>query len=102
MDKTRCLFCPICKTSNFLIKHQATYVYSYVIDSDAPGLNNSEEFLPFLYDNREQIDTKQYLECSGCGAVYPCFFNEWDRKVGLQELQYAINAHLDDTIGHNP
>lgn len=92
MADTKLLVCPECNSSQFLIKYEATYVYSYIIDSDAPGLKNTEEFLPFLYDNREQKETNQYLECSKCGHKYPCFFNQWDKGIGVKELQEAINA----------
>jgi hypothetical protein len=87
------LICPVCHNSNFLIKYQATYVYSYIIDSDAPGLRNKEEFLPFMFDNREQKDTKQFLECTSCGAMFKCYFNHWDNQVGLKALQDAISQH---------
>jgi hypothetical protein len=63
--------CPICKSRELTLRYEASYVYSYVIDSDAPGLKNSEEFLSFLYDKREQKDTRTYVECNGCGTQYP-------------------------------
>jgi hypothetical protein len=88
------LVCPNCSNSNFLIKYEATYVYSYIIDSDAPGLRNKDEFLPFMFDNREQKDTKQFLECITCGSKFRCYFNQWDNKIGLKTLQDAI-SHTD-------
>lgn len=84
------LVCPSCNGNKFLIKYQATYVYSYLVDSDAPGLRNSEEFLPFMFDNREQTETKQFLECTTCGSKYKCYFNEWDKNIGIKALQDAI------------
>lgn len=94
MDRNFPLICPTCNTKNFVLKHEATYVYSYSIDSisNAPGLKNDKEFLPFMYDNREQKGTSQYLECQGCGAKYPCYFDHWDSKVGLKALNEAINS----------
>ncbi len=88
------LVCPVCGSGRFLLKHEATYVYSYIVDSEsnAPGLNNEVEFLPFLYDNREQKNTKQYLECGSCGASFPCYFDHWDSKVGLNALHEAIRT----------
>ena len=92
MSDTKLLVCPICKSNSFLIKYEATYVYSYFIDSDAPGLKNTEEFLPFMFDNREQKETKQFLECNTCGSIYKCYFNEWDKKIGIKDLQAAISS----------
>jgi hypothetical protein len=66
--------CPICNHSELTLRYEASYVYSYVIDSDAPGLKNSEEFLSFLYDKREQRDTRTYIECNRCGTQYPYNF----------------------------
>lgn len=63
--------CPICSSKKLTLRYEASYVYSYVIDSDAPGLKNSEEFLSFLYDKREQKDTRTYVECNQCGTQYP-------------------------------
>lgn len=63
--------CPICKGRDLTLRYEASYVYSYIVDSDAPGLKNSEEFLSFLYDNREQKNTRTYVECSQCGTQYP-------------------------------
>jgi len=92
MSDTKLLVCPVCNSNNFLIKYEATYVYSYFIDSDAPGLRNTDEFLPFMFDNREQKETKQFLECNTCGSIYKCYFNHWDSKIDLKDLQAAISA----------
>ncbi len=90
MSNDRLLICPACNGHNFLIKYEATYVYSYNIDSDAPGLKNTVEFLPFLFDSREQKQSSQYLECKTCGTQYPCYFNEWDKEIRTEDLQNAI------------
>jgi DNA-directed RNA polymerase subunit RPC12/RpoP len=66
--------CPVCSSRELTLRYEASYVYSYVIDSDAPGLNNSEEFLSYLYDKREQKDTRTYVECNQCGTQYPYTF----------------------------
>jgi glutaredoxin len=66
--------CPICNSNDLILRHEASYVYSYVIDSDAPGLKNSEEFLSYLYDKREQKDSREYIECKNCGTQFPYTF----------------------------
>lgn len=88
--------CPKCGSDKFVAKFQASYVYSYKIDKDAPGSENNDEFLPFLFDNREIIDSKEYLECENCKARFPCDFNEGTKGVSLTILQKAIRS--DHTI----
>lgn len=63
--------CPICNSKDLVLRHEASYVYSYVIDSDVPGLQNTEEFLSYLYDKREQVASRNYVECKVCGTQYP-------------------------------
>lgn len=90
MNSSLPLTCPACKSKQLYIKYEAAYVYSYQIDTDAPGTQNTEEFLPFLFDNREQKETHQYIECGHCGARYPCYFNQWEGGASLEALQKAI------------
>ena len=70
MEK-RVYMCPICKGEELVLRHEASYVYSYVVDSDMPGLQNTEEFLSYLYDKREQTASRNYIECKACGTQYP-------------------------------
>lgn len=90
------IICPICGGSRFVAKFQASYVYSYSIDDDAPGSENGEEFLPFLFDNRKQTGSEEYLECLKCKNRFPCHFNEGIKGVSLTILQKAIRS--DHTI----
>ncbi|MCX8131477.1 MAG: hypothetical protein N3I35_15470 [Clostridia bacterium] len=91
MDTIKQIICPLCNNTSFVVRYEATYVYSYYIDSDAPGIKNSHEFLPFMFDNREQKDSRQYIECISCKAIYPCYFNEWNSGIGQVDLQKAIS-----------
>ncbi|OPX44897.1 hypothetical protein CLHUN_14510 [Ruminiclostridium hungatei] len=81
--------CPNCSSSTFLIKYEATYVYSYNIDSDAPGLKNTTGFLPFMFDKREQKDARQYLECQTCGRQFP-YYLDVDGKTGIDVLNKTV------------
>lgn len=92
MSQTSQVICPICNNNHLILKYQATYEYSYVIDSNAPGINNTEELLPHLYDNREQKDTKQFIECSSCGTNYPCYFDKWTERINTETIQKAIQS----------
>jgi DNA-directed RNA polymerase subunit RPC12/RpoP len=66
--------CPVCSSREMTLRYEASYRYSYVLDEDAPGLKNSEEFRSFLYDRRELKDNRTYIECNRCGAQYPFTF----------------------------
>lgn len=90
MENNR-LICPACSSNELTAKYEAGYIYSYIIDSDAPGLKNTEEFLPFLYDNREQKEARQYVECNTCKTQYPCFFTEGNKGIDFKVLQKAFN-----------
>lgn len=92
MSESKILVCPYCHNNYFHIKYEASYVYSYVIDSDAPGLKNTNEFLSFKYDNREKKESIQYIECQSCRTRFPCNFNEWDVSMGAEEIQRIINS----------
>jgi len=87
------LVCPKCNGENFEIKHEATYRYTYKIDTvnvyiDEEGLEN----LPFLFDNREQTCFKEYIECNQCGAKYPCSVDKSNQTIELTIMKKAIRA----------
>ena len=84
--------CPICNAHHFILKYQATYEYSYRIDENAPGVNNTNELLPYMYDSREQKEAKQYIECKSCGTNYPCYFDKWVEGVTTKMIQEAIDS----------
>lgn len=91
-DSTQ-LTCPKCHGNQFIMKYEASYVYSYRLDDDAPGKYNVEEFRSYVYDNREQKDSKQYLECQTCGATFPCYCDEWPTHIKKADLQAVL--HMD-------
>ncbi len=85
------ILCPSCKSNKLTAKYEAKYVYSYIIDSNAPGLKNEEELLPFLYDNREQVEARQYIKCESCGKQFPCFFPAKSNGIDYGDLQMILN-----------
>lgn len=92
MYHTDPIVCPICNDSHLILKYEATYEYSYILDSNAPGLTNTKELLPYMYDSREQKDAKQYLECSTCKTQYPCYFDKWNDGITSQMIQKMISS----------
>ena len=92
MQQTTQLICPKCDSSQLLLKYAVTYEYSYMLDANAPGRCNSTELLPYLYDKREQTESQQYIECSACGATFPCYFDQWDKDWNPAALQKALSS----------
>lgn len=90
MEK-RQFICPACGSHHLLAKYEAKYVYSYIIDSDEPGTLNTKEFYPFLYDKREQTESKQYVECLSCKTQYPCSFTTDNKGVDSKVLEQAVH-----------
>ena len=87
------LVCPKCNNKNFDIKHEATYLYTYKIDTVNINIDNGKsENLPFLFDNREQTCFKEFIECNRCGAKYHCSFNKDNQTVDLTIMKKAIRA----------
>lgn len=84
IDNSRFL-CPVCNSSGLVLRHEARYIYSYLLDSDSPGLLNSKEFLSYQYDRRELMDNRTFVECTGCGTQfpYPLINRVLDREKGI-------------------
>ena len=100
--------CPVCRSSRLIMKYEAKYVYSYVIDEDKPGLKNDTIFLPFLYDKREQVEADQYIECGSCGTRLPVFYTQADggfdlkiakRSFTVQDGPSDLFSDTSDTSG---
>ncbi|MGH4121365.1 MAG: hypothetical protein ACREV6_00195 [Clostridium sp.] len=87
------LNCPKCNSKNFEIKHEATFLYTYKIDTVNQNIEEEgPENLPFLFDNREQTCFKEYIECSTCGTKYPCSIDKDSQTIGLTIMKKAIRA----------
>lgn len=92
MHSNHRVVCPVCRADHFMLKYLATYEYSYRIDANAPGINNTKELLPYMYDTREQTDAKQYIECKSCKTKYPCYYDKWTEGITSQMIQEAIDS----------
>lgn len=87
------LQCSKCGISDFEFKREATYIYTY----DINPVNLSSEIkgtkeVPYLFDNREQVNEKEYLMCKNCGATYPCSINKDKANISLTILRKAIRS----------
>lgn len=87
------LVCPKCNSKNFEMKHEATYLYTYKIDTVNIHINEEGlENLPFLFDNREQTCFNEFIQCNNCGTKYPCSFNKDNQTIDLTIMKKAIRA----------
>lgn len=95
------LVCPECKGVHFKVKREATYLYTYNLDTPLTENRSMEhESLPFLFDYREQLDNKEYLECQDCHAKFSCDLESTNSKIHLTILQKAIRSEFENNPGY--
>jgi len=91
------LICSKCKSNNFEMKRETTYLYTYDINpSKQLSEVNETKTSPFLFDNREQISEKEYLVCKDCGEIYSCHIDRHNNKISLTILQKAIRSDFQE------
>ncbi len=98
MDINKYLVCPECKGVHFEMKREATFLYSYKLDTPLTNeWSKEEDGLPFLFDYRELMDSKEYLECKSCGVKYSHKLEKGSPKIHLTILQKAIRSDQQGT-----
>lgn len=92
------LVCPKCNSSHFEMKREATYVYTYEVNPPdmVSDIKETKE-VPYLFDNREQINEKEYLICKECNSTFPCTVDRENNKISLTILQKAVRADHQET-----
>ncbi|HRS21625.1 MAG TPA: hypothetical protein P5510_07650 [Clostridia bacterium] len=86
MELKEPLICTKCSGRHFTVKREATYLYSYDLE------NKNSEALPFLFDNRELVDSHEYLQCEQCGARFPCTLDEYNSTINFTIEQKAVRS----------
>jgi uncharacterized protein YbaR (Trm112 family) len=95
------LICPKCNGTHFKVKREATYLYTYKLDTPVNESGPIEaNALPFLFDYREQLGNKEYLECEECHSQYPCDLEIGNPKIHLTILQKAIRSEFENNPGY--
>lgn len=84
------LKCPACNNRDLTLKREAKFIYSYLLDENAPGLSNDDRFYSFQYDRRERTEAHSYIECNQCGHQIDC-------KVYPDHDQIRIECLNDET-----
>lgn len=82
--------CPACGARDLRLRYEVAYVYSYILDSDAPGRANGKFFHPYVYDERTQKMADQYVECMVCHEKFPCYLQK--PELTLRQLQESLCA----------
>jgi len=92
------LKCPKCGGCNFELIREATYLYTYDLDSidKEPWLTKDDSF-PFLFNNREQIKEEETLRCKKCFSTFPCSLNKDYKEMKLIILQKALRSDFQDS-----
>ncbi|WMM26442.1 hypothetical protein RBU61_07165 [Tissierella sp. MB52-C2] len=94
MDINESLICPKCKGVYFEIKREATYLYTYKLETPlTKNWSDEDETLPFLFDNRELLSSNEYIECRNCGAIYPYDLYS-NNKIHFTIVQKAIRSDI--------
>lgn len=87
------LSCPKCNGTYFTMKREAAYLYSYKISTpDTKNWSKEDEGLSFLFDYRDQLCDKEYLECEQCNAKFPCDLKLADEHIDFTILQKALSS----------
>lgn len=91
VDKS--LICPKCGGTYFTMKREAAYLYTYRINTpDTGDWSKEDDALSFLFDYREQLSDKEYLECQECKTKFSCDAKLADENIDFTILQKAIRS----------
>ncbi|SDZ22680.1 hypothetical protein SAMN05660462_02293 [Proteiniborus ethanoligenes] len=93
MDVNSPLICPKCQGKYLEMKREATYLYTYKIDTPLTEDWSKENGVwPFLFDNREQLSNEEYIQCEGCSSKFPFSLGTDNTKIHLTIIQKAIRS----------
>lgn len=98
MSTEESLICEICNSRDFIIKREATYLYTYDVNTSniVESVIHTEE-IPYLFYNREKVEENDFLVCKKCGERYSYSLDKVDSKIKLTILQRAVRADHQKT-----
>lgn len=89
------LACPKCQGRSFQMKKEATYLYTYELDTpltNEPSVHYDS--LPFLFDKRDMLGSSEYIQCKYCGQQYFYDFTNNTIKGELTTLKKAVMSKI--------
>jgi DNA-directed RNA polymerase subunit RPC12/RpoP len=93
MELKESLKCPKCGGKDFVIKREATYLYTYKVNlEDMKKNDNKIPSLPFLFDSREKETSNEYIECEKCGEKYAISLDAQGKQIDFTIIQKAVRA----------
>lgn len=97
MNTENPIVCTKCNTKDFVMKREATYLYTYDIDNTniLKSLMNTEE-TPYTFNNREMVGEDDFLICKNCGERYSYSLDKVNSKIKLTIVQRAIRSDHQD------
>ncbi|MBM7686935.1 hypothetical protein [Defluviitalea raffinosedens] len=87
--------CPKCNGNQFVINREATFLYSYKLDPNDEDMEKAEARLneyPYLFYNRELLDSQDYILCMTCNTKYPFSFSSDPTESKITILRKAIRS----------
>jgi predicted nucleic-acid-binding Zn-ribbon protein len=84
--------CPKCQNKELIIRREVSYVYSYKIEADDKSIESKLSEYPYLFYNREILDSKDYIQCTKCGTQFPFSFENNSKDAKVTILKKAIRA----------
>lgn len=77
MNTHKHLICPKCQSTDFEVKKEATYVYTYELDNSLSKDSTPHyQSLPFLFDKRDMLSSREYIQCKACTGQYSYDFTK--------------------------
>lgn len=97
MELNDILECPKCKGKKFTINREVTYIYKYNINSeDINTSKNNKESLPFVFDDREKLKSKEFICCDNCKTEYNITLNSLNNSIDFTIIKKAIRSDIVD------
>ena len=92
------MHCPKCTHGKLYLKDEATYVYTYDIQTDGQvKWKNDEGYLSYLFIDREQKDFRQYVQCNACKEIY---HHDVENKQDMEMIILKKAVHYNGEISN--
>ncbi|WP_066498056.1 hypothetical protein [Abyssisolibacter fermentans] len=91
MKKANNFICPNCNSPMISLKKEATYLYTYNIDSN--DRFKKTNLIPFIFDNRMRLEMHEYIQCENCGKKFQFKIDNEDNRIQLTIEKKALQSN---------